>query len=261
MLDRERLSSCKKLMDDLAMLGFEPAPLRRREPLVRNDKIADGIQRVPHLFQFLFEATAERGDVCRSAIRRPHRIERIREQRPPFILMITSAIGADQSERLLPLQAVSRYRFAHGLLGRIVERTERMRQRDAHISLVDEADHRFAQPLGQHQAGRHPRRLSAQNTGDPLGTELLLQAKGAHHPRFVHRRERARRTIRFEKCDLLLQAGHRFRYHRHFRKPRASPPFEAFETVDDLVKSVRRLCDTQRQITEAYRPLRHCLAS
>lgn len=246
MLDSERLSSCKKLMDDLAMLGFYPAAFRRSEPLVRNEKIADGAECVLHLLQFFFEATVERGDITGGAIRRAHRIERIREQRPLLSRMIASAIGADQGERLLSFQSVPGYRFTNGLLGRIVERTERISQRDAHLSLVDEADHRFAEPLGKHQASRHPRRLSAQNPGDPLGTELLLQANRAHHPRFVHRRERARRTIGLENGDLLLQTGYRFRYHRHFREPRASPSFETLESVDDLVKSVRNLCNTQR---------------
>jgi hypothetical protein len=41
-LDRERLSGSEKLMDDLAMLSFESTAFRRREPLVRDEKIADG---------------------------------------------------------------------------------------------------------------------------------------------------------------------------------------------------------------------------
>lgn len=75
MLDRERLSGFKKLMDDLAMLGFEPAVLRRREPLVRNEKIADGVQCVLYVLQFFLEAGAERRDRGRGTIRRSHRIK------------------------------------------------------------------------------------------------------------------------------------------------------------------------------------------
>jgi hypothetical protein len=135
--------------------------------LVGNEKIGHSFQCIPHVRQFLFEATAESGDIGRGTVRRPHRIKGIHEQRSLLIRMLTGAIGADQGERLLSFQAVSRYRFTHGILGRIVERTERMRQCNAHVPLIDEADHCFAQPLGQHQAGRHPRRLSAQNSGDP----------------------------------------------------------------------------------------------
>lgn len=82
-------------------------------------------------------------------------------------------------------------------------------------------------------------------------------AEGAHHPRFVHRRERARWTIRFEKSDLPLQAGYRFRYRGHCRQSHVSPSFETLESVDDLVESVRRLCDPNRKITQMYRTLRH----
>jgi len=171
--------------------------------------------------------------------------------------MLKGAIGADQGERLLSFQAVLHYRFAHRLLCRFVERTERMRRRNAQVAAVDEADRRFAQPLGHQQTGRHPRRLSPQNMGDSLGTEPLRVAQGLHHPRFVHRRERARRAIRFEQRDLLLQAGNRFQHHRHILKIRCPPSFETFESVDNLVKAVRRFYDTQRQITEANRPLRH----
>ena len=117
--------------------------------MVGNDKIAHSVQCVPHVFQFLFEATAECRDIGRGTIRRPHRIERIREQRPLLSRMLASTIGADQGERLRPFQSMTCYRFTHGLLGRIIERTERMRQSNAHIPLIDEVDHRFAQPLGK----------------------------------------------------------------------------------------------------------------
>jgi len=175
--------------------------------------------------------------------------------------MRSCAIGADQGKRLLPFETVSRYRFAHSLLSRFVERTKRVRQRDPHIAHVDETDYRFAKPLGQHQSGRHPERLSAKDAGNPLGTEPLHVAHGMHHPGFIHRRERACRTICFEKRDLLLQGGKRFRYHRHIRKSRFPPSFKTFETVDDLVKTVCGLHDTERQITELNRPLGRCPAA
>jgi hypothetical protein len=79
MLDGERLSGNEKLMDDLAMLGLEPSTLRRGEPLVRNEKIADVLKGVPHETELLFETTAKGGDIVRGAIRRPHRIERSRQ--------------------------------------------------------------------------------------------------------------------------------------------------------------------------------------
>ena len=255
MQDSERLSGCEKLMNDFAMLGFEPPSLRWGEPLVWNEKITDGFQRVPHKAQFLFEAGTDRGDCGRGTMRRAHRVERRRQKRPAFILMLEGAIGADQGERLPAFQAVPCYRFAHRLLGRFVERTKRMRQCYAHFAYVDEADHCFAKPICHQQTGRHPRRLSPQNMGDAPGTEPLRVAQGLHHPRLVHRRERARRAIRFEQRDLLLQAGNRLQHHRHILKIRCPPFFETFESVDNLVISVRRFHDTQRQITKRYRPL------
>ena len=189
-------------------------------------------------------------------IRRPHRIEGRREQRSPLIRMRGGAISADKGEGLLSLQTASPYRLAHGLLRPLVERTKRMRQRDPHLALVHATDHPFAQPRGQHQAGRYPRRLSPQNPGDTLGTKLFLLADGVHHPRFIHRRERAERTIGLQKRNLLRKARHRFLYHRHSRKPGCAPPLEPFESVDDLVVSLFCLHDAKRQITQAYRSLR-----
>jgi hypothetical protein len=43
-LYRERLSGDEKLMDDLAVLGLEPAAFRQSEPLVRKREIGDGFQ-------------------------------------------------------------------------------------------------------------------------------------------------------------------------------------------------------------------------
>jgi len=74
-LDRERLSGYKKLMDDLAMLGFESASLGQSEPLVREKKISDVFQCRPHAAELLLETGAERGDSRRGAIRWSHRIE------------------------------------------------------------------------------------------------------------------------------------------------------------------------------------------
>lgn len=169
--------------------------------------------------------------------------------------MLKGSIGADQGERLLSFQAVRCYRFAHRLLRRFVESTERMRRRNAQVALVDEADRRFAKLLGHQQTGRHPRRLSPQNMGDARGTEPLRVAQRLHYPRFVHRRKRTRRAIRFEQRDLLHKAGNRLQHHRHTLKIRCPPSFETFESVDNLVITVLRFCDAQRQITERYRSL------
>jgi hypothetical protein len=43
-LYRERLSGDEKLMDDLAVLGLEPAALGHGEPLVREREVGDGFQ-------------------------------------------------------------------------------------------------------------------------------------------------------------------------------------------------------------------------
>jgi hypothetical protein len=62
--------------------------------------------------------------------------------------MLKCAIGADQGERLPAFQTVRSYRFAHRLLRRFVEPTERMRHCNTHLPEVDSPDHRFAKPLG-----------------------------------------------------------------------------------------------------------------
>jgi hypothetical protein len=43
-LYRERLSGNEKLMDDLAVLGLEPAAFRQGKSLVREREIGDGLQ-------------------------------------------------------------------------------------------------------------------------------------------------------------------------------------------------------------------------
>lgn len=120
--------------------------------------------------------------------------------------MLASAIGADEGERLLSFETVPLYRLAHGLLGVVVERTERVRQRHPHRALVDTADDSFIEPVGQRQSGRHPRRLSAEHVGYSLGAEPVIVAHRLHHPRFVHRGERARRPIGLEQSHLLLHS-------------------------------------------------------
>jgi hypothetical protein len=113
----ERLSGDEKLMNDLAMLGLEPAALGQREPLVRERKIGDGFECRLHTAELLLETGAERRERRCCAIRWAHCIERRRQQRPPLIRMLARAIGADEGERLLPLETVPLYRLAHGPLG------------------------------------------------------------------------------------------------------------------------------------------------
>jgi len=120
--------------------------------------------------------------------------------------VLARAIGAGEGESFLPFETVPLYRLTQGLLGVIVERTERVRQCDPHRARIDTTGHLFTQPIGQHQSGRHPRQLSAEDVGYSLGAEPVIVAHRMHHPSFVHRRERARRPIRLEQGDFLLQS-------------------------------------------------------
>lgn len=62
MLDGERLSGCKKLMNDFVMFGFEPTALGRRETLFWKRKIVDEIQRLSNLAEFFFDMNTKRRD-------------------------------------------------------------------------------------------------------------------------------------------------------------------------------------------------------
>jgi hypothetical protein len=77
-LDRERLSGDEKLMDDLAMLGLEPAAFGQGEPLVREREVGYGFQCRPHLSELLLETGAKRRERLCRAIRWTHRFKRIR---------------------------------------------------------------------------------------------------------------------------------------------------------------------------------------
>jgi hypothetical protein len=68
-LYRERLSGDEKLMDDLAVLGLEPAAFGQGEPLVREREIGDGLQGRLHAAELLLETGAERRERPRCAIR------------------------------------------------------------------------------------------------------------------------------------------------------------------------------------------------
>jgi hypothetical protein len=59
-LHRERLSGDEKLMDDLVMLGLEPAAFGHAEPLVREREIGDGLQCRLHQAELFLETGAER---------------------------------------------------------------------------------------------------------------------------------------------------------------------------------------------------------
>ena len=188
------------------MLGLEPAAFGQSEPLVRERKIRDGFQCRLHAAELLLETGAKRRARLRDTIRWTHRSQRRRQQRPALIGTLASTIGANEGERLLSFETVPLYRLAHGFLGVIVERAERVCQRDSHRARVHTPDHFLIEPVGQRQSGRYPRRLSAQDVGDPLGAEPIIVAHRMHHPSFVHRRERARRPIGLEQGDLLRQS-------------------------------------------------------
>lgn len=238
------------------MLRLEPAAFGQGEPLVRESEIGDGLQGRPHQAELLLQTGAERRERLGRAIRWSHRIKRRRQQCSAFVRVLARAIGADESERLLSLEAMSLYRLAHGFLGLVVEGAERVRQRHAHRARVYMPGHFLAEPVGQRQSGRHPRRLSAQDVGYSLGAEPVIAAHRMHHPGFVHRSERARRPIRLEQGHLPLQSrNRRLQHHRHLGKPRRPPFFETLETVDDLVIPILCLCHAQRQLPESNRPL------
>jgi len=74
----ERLSGNEKLMDDLAMLGLEPAALGQGEPLLRERKIGDGFQCRLHAAELLLETGAKRRERLCCTIRWTHRSQRIR---------------------------------------------------------------------------------------------------------------------------------------------------------------------------------------
>jgi hypothetical protein len=255
-LHRERLSGNEKLMDDLAVLGLQPAAFGQGEPLVREREIGEGLQCRPHLAELLLETGAERRECLCRALRRAHRGERRRQQCPALVRLLARAIGADEGERLLSLETVPLYRRAHGFLDVVVEGAERVRQRDPHRPRVDTTGHLFTEPVGQRQSGRHPRRLSAEHAGDPFWAEPVVVAHRLHHPGFVHRRERARRPIGLEQGHLLRQSrNRRLQDHRHLGNPQCPPPLETFETIDELVSLVGGLHCAKRQLLESYRSL------
>jgi len=243
-------------MDDLAVLGLQPAAFGQGEPLVREREVGDGLQCGLHAAELLLEAGTERRDRLCCTLRWTYRGERRRQQCPALLCVLARAIGADQGERLLSFESVPLYRPAHGLLGVVVEGTERVRQRDPHRPRVDTTGHLFTEPVGQRQSGGHPRRLSAEDVGDSLGAEPVIEAHRLHHPGFVHRRERARRPIGLEQGHLLLQSrSRRLQDHRHLGNPRCPPPLETFETVDDLVLPAGGLHRAKRQLLESNRSL------
>jgi hypothetical protein len=176
--------------------------------------------------------------------------------------VLARAIGADQGERLLPLETVPLYRLAHGLLGVVVEGTERVRQRHPHRPRIHTPGHRFTEPVGQRQSVGHPRRLPAEDVGDPLLAEPVIVAHRMHHPGFVHRRERARRPIGLEQGHLLRQfRSRRLQDHRHLGKPGCPPPLETLETIDDLVSPAGGLHRAKRQLLESNRSLGYCFSA
>jgi hypothetical protein len=75
MLDRERLSGCEKLMNNFAVLGFEPTALGRGEAVVGQMKIRDGFQRLSSAAELFFNTDAKRPHGRRGEPRRADRIQ------------------------------------------------------------------------------------------------------------------------------------------------------------------------------------------
>jgi len=124
-----------------AVLGFEPAPLGGCESFVRKFKDGDGVERLTHAPEALFEAGGQRAQRRGPALRGAHDIERSNQELSSLGRAFSHAICADQGQPLPPLEPVVHDRLAQRLLVLGTEATQGVCQRDADLAGIHASLH------------------------------------------------------------------------------------------------------------------------
>jgi hypothetical protein len=241
-------------VEDRPLLRFEAALLGIGEALGGKLEGSEIHQDLPGACQALLEPGGQRPDE-RGALRvRPYDRERLCQQPRPFRIRGSDAVGGDEGERFALTQPMALRRADDVFLSFLAHGAQGIGKRRPDRPLVDLAGDARGKSRGQGQPAHDPGLAPAEQLRDSRQTEPVFVEQGLDDARFIHRRRRARRGVRAQQQELLLdrRAG-ALDDRRHERPPLVRPAGESFEAVDDLKETVSGLDDADGQVLELRR--------
>jgi hypothetical protein len=236
------------------MLRFEAAALGIGQALGGKLEGSEIDQDVAGVCEALLEPGGKRPDE-RGALRvRSYYRKRLCQQPRPFRIRGSDAVGGDECERFALMQAVALDHPDEVLLTFLADGAQGIGKRRPDRPLVDFAGDARGQFRGQSQPAHDPRLAPPEQLCDSCDTEPVLFEQGPDDARFIHGGRRARRGVRAQHEELLLdrRAG-ALDDGRHDRPPLVRPAGEPFEAVYDFEKPVSGLNDADGKVPQLRR--------
>lgn len=254
MFHSERLGGGEQLMEYIAVLGFETAPLGRAQALVGQTEVGQCLKCLSEQVEPLFEASSQGAQRRNAATVRPYHLNRLGQQSAALRIGFRNAIGADQGQRLPSLEPVSFDGLADLLLVLGLQTAERLGQGHSHLSGVEAPGHRRRQSFSHRQPIEDPTAFFATAPGDGLRAQALLVTQGMDHAGLVHRRERAWWAVGPQQRRVRLLFSLWFLdHHRNTRHSLCPPSFEPFESIEHLETTLFDFDHPQRQLGKLSR--------
>ena len=168
--------------------------------------------------------------------RRGHRPARIAQQRLASGEVVgRDAPGREEGLGLARAQAMAGDGVGQARLLRTRERREGVRGGGREPAVIDVDGQDGREPVAEHQAAIDPAPAMTEQLGDLGRGEVVVVGQRAHHPRLVHRTQRAARRIGLEHPRFAHDPRRVLDHDGHVRVPVASPLRQALEPIEDLV--------------------------
>jgi hypothetical protein len=187
---------------------------------------------------------------------RRHGAARITQQRLARGGVVRNAPGGEEGVGLARAQTVARESVDQPRLLGARERREAVGGGRREPAVIDVPGHDRREPAAEGEAAVDPAPPAAEQLGDLRRRELVLVGQRAHHPRLVHRTERAARGVGLKQPGLAHDAGSILDDDGHVGVAIASPVCQALEPVEHVVGAVAVCGDAQWQRGEHARGVR-----
>jgi hypothetical protein len=248
------LGSFQEQVEDRPVLRLESALLGIGQALGGKLEGSEIEEDVAGAREALLETGGKRPDQ-RGALRvGTHDRERFRQQACPLTVRGCNPKRRNQGERFVLTQRVALHGADEVLLAFFAHGAQRIGERRADRPLVDFAFDVRSKFRGEGQPAHDPRLAPAQELCNACQAEPILVEQGPDDTRLIHWRRRARRRVRTQEQQFLLdpRAG-ALDNCRHDRSPLVRPASESFEAVDDFEITVSRLNDSDGKVSELWR--------
>jgi hypothetical protein len=241
-------------VEDRAVLRLQAALLGVGEALGGKLEGSEIDEDVAGAREALLDPGGKRPDQ-RGALRvRAYDRERFCQQPRPFSIRGSDPKGCDEGERFVLTQGVALSRSDEVLLTFLAYGAQGIGERRPDHPLIYLAPDARSKFRGQGQPTRDPRLAPAEQLCNPCQAESVLVEQGPDDARLIHRRRRARRGVRTQQQELLLdrRAGV-LDDGRHDRPPLVRPASKPFEAVDDLEEAISGFDDADGKVAKLWR--------